>query len=117
MPTSPILAACGWRTSPTRRLHRRSALTPDKLRLCDITTGEELVTLKWHTDWVTPVALAPEGKTLASTAADGVLKLWDVVECKEVASIEVQENFFKEYPRINSVVFSPDLIGQHPCPM
>src|SRR5947209_19417108 len=46
-------------------------------------TGQERVTLKGHTGWVTSVAFTADGKTLASVGQDNSVKLWDVATGQE----------------------------------
>ncbi len=40
------------------------------LKIWDITTGKELLSLKGHTDAVTSVAFSPDGQRLASGGGD-----------------------------------------------
>jgi WD40 repeat protein len=44
-------------------------------------------TLLGHKGWVNSVAIAPDGKTLASGDVTGTLKLWDMAKAKERSSI------------------------------
>jgi WD40 repeat protein len=48
------------------------------------------------------LAFSPSGKSLLSGSTQGVLKLWDVVERKEVAAVRADELM------VWSVRFSPD---------
>ena len=48
-----------------------------KLQLWDITTGNEIITLKGHTKQVETLRFSPDGKTLVSAAQDGTILLWD----------------------------------------
>jgi WD40 repeat protein len=40
-------------------------------------TGEELVRLPGHSDYVYSLAFSPDGKTLVSSSGDTTLRLWD----------------------------------------
>ena len=51
------------------------------------------------------LAFSPNGKSLLSGNSEGVLKLWDVVERKEVTAVRADEKY------LWSVRFSPD--GTH----
>jgi WD40 repeat protein len=47
------------------------------LRIWEAQTGQQLLTLKGHTDWVWSVAFSHDGKRIVSGSADGTLKVWD----------------------------------------
>jgi WD40 repeat protein len=84
-------------------------------RLCHMTTllnilaflcltarlhGQEEVVLKGHTDWITSVAYARDGKTLVSTSLDGSLRLWAIPSGEELATMSSEV--------LSCVCFSPD---------
>jgi RNA polymerase sigma factor (sigma-70 family) len=54
------------------------------LYLWDVTTGEELRRCRGHEGEVRCFAFAPDGKTLASSSADGTIRLWDPATGKEL---------------------------------
>jgi WD40 repeat protein len=43
----------------------------------DAQTGQDLRTLKEHTDWVNSVCLSGDGKRLVSGSGDRTIKVWD----------------------------------------
>src|SRR5262249_18384799 len=47
------------------------------LKLWDVRTGQDLLTLKGHAGGVTSVAFSPDGLRIASIDGEGTLKLWD----------------------------------------
>ena len=47
------------------------------VKLWDVDTGEEALTLRGHTDSVTCVAISPDGNRLASCSMEGTVKIWD----------------------------------------
>jgi WD40 repeat protein len=47
------------------------------MQLWDVFTGQELARLEGHRGWVTYLAFAPDGKTLASGSADNTVLIWD----------------------------------------
>jgi WD40 repeat protein len=53
------------------------------VRLWDAATGEELVRLPGHSDYVYSLAFSPDGKTLVSSSGDKTLRLWDTEPLRE----------------------------------
>ncbi|HAT20192.1 MAG TPA: hypothetical protein DCS85_08560 [Verrucomicrobiales bacterium] len=56
--------------------------------LWDATTGEHLGTLPGHKQTIWSVAFSPDGRTLATSSADGTLRLWNVASHRELMSID-----------------------------
>jgi len=53
------------------------------VRLWDAATGEELVRLPGHANFVCPLAFSPDGKTLVSCSGDTTLRRWDTEPLRE----------------------------------
>jgi WD40 repeat protein len=53
------------------------------VRRWDAATGEELVRLPGHADYVYSLAFSPDGKTLVSGSGDTTLRLWDTEPLRE----------------------------------
>jgi WD40 repeat protein len=85
-----------------------SASEDRTIKLLDVTTGEELRTLKkgwWQKGHLAPVrtvAFSPDGRILASGSDDNTIKLWNVRTGKLIRNL--QEKGFG----VNSIAFSPD---------
>ncbi len=56
----------------------------------------------------TDVAFSPDGKTLATSANDGTVRLWNVASRKPSATLTPREKSPDEVVTIDSVAFSPD---------
>ena len=56
------------------------------VKVWDIEAGIEKFTLIGHTSSITSLAVTPDGQRAVSTSQNGTLKVWDIVEGKEVAS-------------------------------
>ena len=81
------------------------------IKLWDARSGELLLSIdargpnhkrKGHTDWVSSVAFAPDGNTLASGSGDYTIKLWDTRSGETLRTLEGHANY------VRSVAFAPD---------
>jgi uncharacterized delta-60 repeat protein len=64
-----------------------TALEDKTVKLWDISTMQEILTLKGHKDGIFSVAFSPDGKTLATGSWDRTIRLWRAAT-EEKASIE-----------------------------
>jgi WD40 repeat protein len=82
----------------TQMVHGVS-LSPDGKRLAsashdrtvkvwDVTSGKELLTLKGHADAVATVAFSPDGERLASGSYDQTAKVWDAATGQELLTFK-----------------------------
>jgi uncharacterized protein with WD repeat len=75
---------------------------PCAIRMWDVATGKELRRFKGHDNDVECVAIAPDGKLLASVSSDSTVRLWTVATGKEVW----KSKKFDKRPYV--IAFSPD---------
>jgi WD40 repeat protein len=56
------------------------------VRVWDVPTGQELISLRGHTDYVMSVAFSADDKTLASGSRDRTVRLWRAATEAETAA-------------------------------
>lgn len=59
-----------------------------KIRLIDVRTAREMRVLEGHTAEVHDLGWSQDGRTLASTAMDGVVLVWDVYSGRNMLSLK-----------------------------
>ena len=74
------------------------------VRLWDVDTGQAKAAFEGHTDWVFSVAFAPDGKTIASTSEDGMVREWDV----ESRNLKNTLQDYRVTTWLSLVAFAPD---------
>jgi WD40 repeat protein len=90
-----LLAAAFWDKPPGR------GFVP-VVRVWEVTTGRELVTLTGHEFSILSLCFSPDGQVLASAGHDGTVRLWDVTTGKSRATLRGHEG------AVNAVAFSPN---------
>jgi WD40 repeat protein len=82
-----------------------AAVAPDNtIHLIDLATGKERWAKKATEEWVTALALSPDGQILASGAGftDSAIRLWDVASGKEITRLQGHRAW------VSALVFWPD---------
>jgi WD40 repeat protein len=72
------------------------------IKVWDTTTGQQTLTLKGHTAWISSVAFSPDGNLLATASLDGTVKVWDAATDQEALTLQGHAD------AVLSVAFSPD---------
>ena len=71
------------------------------VRLWDIATGQNTITLTGHTGAVSAIAYAPDGRTIATGSYDRTVRLWD-------ANTGKHKTTFTGWTPVSSLIYSPD---------
>ena len=93
--TSPLLSAPTADVSPRRRWD-------DTVKIWDVETRRELLSLCGHTEKVTCVAFSPDGRFVASSSQDRTVRLWDSATGREVLTLRDPTD------RVFGVAYHPD---------
>ena len=73
-----------------------------RVKVWDADDGQEILTLKGHTDAVNGVAFSPDGKRIVSGSEDKTLKVWDADKGTEILTLKGHTE------RCQQCGFSPD---------
>ena len=79
-----------------------NAAPPGELKLWDVDTGEELVTMMGHSSGIVAVAYSPDGRTVATGGLDNTVRIWDV------ANRRLRHTLIGHGAPVVATVFSPD---------
>ena len=73
--------------------------------LWEVAARRSLTSLRGHTGQAWDVAFSPDGRTLASGADDGTIKLWNLASFQEATTLHGHRG------PVSAIAFSPD--GKH----
>ncbi len=82
--------------------HLASGSTDKTVRLCNLTSDDEWITLQKHTGWINVLAFSPDGSTLASGGTDKTVQLWNTTTGAPLVTLTGHLN------DITALAFSPD---------
>lgn len=71
-----------------------------KIDVWNLATGKQVRSLHDHSQWVTALAISPDGKILASSSLDGTIKLWHLATGTLQVSLPAKH--------VTALAFSPD---------
>ena len=72
------------------------------IKVWDVGSGTELMTLSGHEEFLTGLAFTPDGKRIVSSSTDNTLRVWDASTGQELMVFEGHE------ARISDIAISPD---------
>jgi tRNA A-37 threonylcarbamoyl transferase component Bud32 len=88
-----------------------SAGSDKTVRVWDIASGREIMTLEGHTGQVWRASFSGDGKRIVSASEDGTAKVWDAASGHKILTLEGHSG------EVSSVSFSPDGNGSSPAVM
>ena len=67
-------------------------------KVWDANTGQELMTLTGHDDWVNSAVYSPDGKRIATAGSDGIVQIYttDIEELLQIAESRVTRQLTAE---------------------
>lgn len=95
---------CSYFPDNTRFAVSMSSAGNPVVKVFETETAKEVLTLNGHTKRVRAVAVAPDGKTIASGSQDGTVRIWDAETGKELNKFEFST--IEKGIEINDVQFS-----------
>jgi WD40 repeat protein len=72
------------------------------IKVWNLSTGQEILTLKSHLNPINTLVLSPDGQTLVSGSADKTIKIWNLSTGQEVRTLQGHSN------PVNSLIISSD---------
>jgi len=72
------------------------------IKIWDVKTSENIITLLGHTDRITALAWSPDGEKFASGSSDGNITIWNTETWKKIMMFEIHGN------RVNILVWNPN---------
>jgi eukaryotic-like serine/threonine-protein kinase len=87
--SSLVLASALWPGAP--RLVTGGSTPKDAVKLWDLTTQREILSLPGEGKWYLHVALSPDGNTLAATALSGCTDVWHAPSWEDIEAAEKEE--------------------------
>jgi WD40 repeat protein len=64
------------------------------VKVWNLETGEEQLTLSGHSDWVLAVAVTADGKRVISGSDDNTVKVWNLETGEEIATFIGDSSFY-----------------------
>ena len=71
----------------------------------DISTGEQLLSLQGHGNWITDINFSPDGSKLVTASTDGIAIIWDAQSGTRLMNFNHDT---EEWSPLWSAIFSPD---------
>ena len=97
----PLCTVLDVKFSPNNKLIA-AATARGHIKLWDIASDTQIMTLKGHTNWIRSIAFTPNGKRLVSAGDDRTIRIWNLT------TGELERTIKGHLGRIRSLSLSPD---------
>ena len=85
---TPVDRSPPWPCCDRRHLLTADATSAGTVRIWDLAAGHDVAQFDGHTDRVTALRLAPDGRLAASASRDGSIRLWDLAARRCAGSLQ-----------------------------
>lgn len=84
------------------------------MKLWDLASGAEILTFAGHTEYVTAVAITPDGQTIISGSVDRTLKLWNLASGIKLCTLVAHKDYINAIAVTHQRIYCLKLSNDRP---